>query len=90
MFILFLIPGMPKDVFTYLVPLTDMDLKRFVILSNVARIPGVLASTYTAYGLAEGDIVGPIVVVAIVAIIAAVGIIFRDRIMDALGKGEQS
>lgn len=89
-FILFLIPGMPKDVFTYLVPLTDMDLKRFVILSNVARIPGVLASTYTAYGLAEGDIVGPIVVVAIVAIIAAVGIIFRDRIMDALGKGEQS
>ncbi len=89
-FILFLIPGMPKDVFTYLVPLTDMDLKRFVILSNVARIPGVLASTYTAYGLAEGDIVGPIVVVAIVAIVAAVGIIFRDRIMDALGKGEQS
>ena len=89
-FILFLIPGMPKDVFTYLVPLTDMELKRFVILSNVARIPGVLASTYTAYGLAEGDIVGPIVVVAIVAIIAAVGIIFRDRIMDALGKGEQS
>ena len=89
-FILFLIPGMPKDVFTYLVPLTDMELKRFVILSNVARIPGVLASTYTAHGLAEGDIVGPIVVVAIVAIIAAVGIIFRDRIMDALGKGEQS
>ena len=84
------IPGMPKDVFTYLVPLTDMELKRFVILSNVARIPGVLASTYTAHGLAEGDIVGPIVVVVIVAIIAAVGIIFRDRIMDALGKGEQS
>ena len=89
-FVLFLIPGMPKDVFTYLVPLTDMELKRFVILSNVARIPGVLASTYTAHGLAEGDIVGPIVVVAIVAIIAAVGVIFRDRIMDALGKGEQS
>ena len=38
-FILFLIPGMPKDVFTYLVPLTDMELKRFVLLSNVARIP---------------------------------------------------
>ena len=87
-FILFLIPGMPKDVFTYLVPLTDMEIKRFVVLSNVARIPGVLASTYTAHGLAEGDIVGPIVVVALVAIVAAAGIIFRDRIMDALGKGE--
>lgn len=85
-FILFLIPGMPKDVFTYLVPLTDMELKRFLILSNVGRIPGVVASTYAAHGFAEGQIVGPIVVVAIVAILAAVGIVFRDRIMDAFGK----
>ena len=85
-FILFLIPGMPKDVFTYLVPLTDMELKRFLVLSNVGRIPGVVASTYAAHGFAEGQIVGPIVVVAIVAILAVVGIVFRDRIMDAFGK----
>lgn len=89
-FILFLIPGMPKDVFTYLIPLTDMELKRFLILSNVGRIPGVLASTYTAHGLAEGQVVGPIVVVAIVAILAVVGVVFRDRIMDAFKKGERS
>ena len=89
-FILFLIPGMPKDVFTYLVPLTDMDMKRFLILSNVGRIPGVLASTYTAHGFFEGDIVGPIVVVCIVAVVAVVGFVFRDRIMGAFGKGDQS
>ena len=86
-FILFLIPGMPKDVFTYLVPLTDMDMKRFLILSNVGRIPGVLASTYAAHGISEGQIVGPIVVAVVVAIIAVVGFVFRDRIMDAFGKG---
>lgn len=28
-FILFLIPGLPKDVFTYLVPLTDMRMRTF-------------------------------------------------------------
>ncbi|MBP3866657.1 MAG: TVP38/TMEM64 family protein, partial [Eggerthellaceae bacterium] len=89
-FILFLIPGMPKDVFTYLVPLTDMDMKRFLILSNVGRIPGVLASTYTAHGIFEGDVVGPIVVVCIVAIVAVIGFVFRDRIMGAFGKGGQS
>lgn len=89
-FILFLIPGMPKDVFTYIVPLTDMELKRFLILSNVARIPGILASTYTAHGLSEGQIVGPIVVVTIVAVLAVVGFVFRDRIMSAFGKGEHS
>ena len=41
-FILFLIPGLPKDVFTYLVPLTDMRMRTFLLLSNVGRIPGIV------------------------------------------------
>ena len=87
-FVLFLIPGMPKDVFTYLVPLTNMGYKKFIVLTTVGRIPGVLASTYAAAGFAEGEMVGPIVVIAIVAVIAVVAIVFRDKIMDAVGKGD--
>ena len=49
-FVLFLIPGMPKDVFTYLVPLTHMPLRTFLLLSNIARIPGILVSTYAGIG----------------------------------------
>ena len=85
-FVLFLIPGLPKDVFTYVVPLTDMDFKRFIGLTTLGRIPGVLASTYTASGLASGQIVGPIIVVAIVAVLAVLGVVFREKIMDALGR----
>lgn len=85
-FILFLIPGLPKDVFTYLVPLTDMEYKKFIVLTTVGRIPGVIASTYTASGLANGQIVGPVVVAVIVAIVALIGVLFRDKIMEALGK----
>ena len=33
-FILFLIPGLPKDTFTYLVPLTDMNMRTFLLLSK--------------------------------------------------------
>jgi len=62
-------------------------MKKFVVLSNVGRIPGVLASTYAAHGLSEGEIVGPIVVVAIVAILAVLGLVFRDKIMDVFSKG---
>ena len=47
-FILFLIPGIPKDVLTYLVPLTDMKLKNFLWASGVARIPGIFATTFAA------------------------------------------
>ena len=86
-FILFLIPAMPKDVFTYIVPLTDMPYRKFITLTTLGRIPGVIASTYAASGFASGDVVGPIVVVAVVAVIALVAVVFRDRILDALGKG---
>lgn len=87
-FVLFLIPGMPKDVFTYLVPLTDMPYKRFIVLTTIGRIPGVLGSTYAASGFASGNIVGPVVVIALLAIIAVVAIVFRDKILDAFGKGQ--
>jgi len=83
-FILFLIPGLPKDVFTYIVPLTDLSYKKFIVLTTVGRIPGVVASTYAAAGFASGDIVGPVVVLAIVALIAVVAIIFREKIMAVL------
>ena len=87
-FILFLIPGLPKDTFTYIVPLTRMRMGTFLILANVARIPGIVASTYVAHGLSEGQMVGPIIIVAIVAVAAVIAVLFRDKIMDALGRGK--
>ncbi len=83
-FVLFLIPGLPKDVFTYLVPLTDMRMKTFVVLSNVARIPGIIVSTYAADGLVGGRIIESIVIFSVAAVIALLGIIFRDKIMSFL------
>lgn len=81
-FILFLIPGLPKDVFTYLVPLTDMPMRTFLVLSNVGRIPGIVVSTYAASGLAEGRVVESVIIFAVLAAIAIVGILLRDKIMD--------
>lgn len=88
-FVLFLIPAMPKDVFTYLVPLTDMPYKRFIVLTTIGRIPGVVASTYAASGFASGDVVGPAIVLGVLAIIAVFAIVFRDRIMNAFGRGPE-
>ena len=74
-------------MFTYVVPLTDMDFKRFIGLTTLGRIPGVVASTYTAAGIADGNIVGPVIVASAVAIIAIVAVLFRDKIMDFFGRG---
>ena len=89
-FILFLIPAMPKDTFTYLVPLTNMRMRDFLVLSNVGRIPGIVISTYAANGLEDGNITQSIIIFAVVAVIAIVAIVFRDKIMNLFhhDKGE--
>lgn len=81
-FILFLIPGMPKDVFTYLVPLTGMPLKTYLIVTTVARIPGVLGSTYAASGLVDGKIGSSIAILVVLAVIAVVAILFKDKLLS--------
>ncbi len=85
-FILFLIPGLPKDTFTYLVPLTDMRLKPYLILTTVARIPGVLLSTFAASGLTDGNFAQSAVLFGIAAILAVAAIMFRKPLMRLLDR----
>ncbi|WP_308855811.1 TVP38/TMEM64 family protein [uncultured Slackia sp.] len=85
-FVLFLIPGLPKDVFTYLVPLTDMSMRNFLVLSTVGRIPGILMSTLAADGLMEGDIMRSVLLFLVAAGMAALAIVFHEKIMHAFAK----
>jgi uncharacterized membrane protein YdjX (TVP38/TMEM64 family) len=84
-FILFLIPGLPKDVFTYLVPLTEMPVGRFIAITTVARIPGVFMSTFAAAGIADGQYVQSIAIFVVVALLAVMALVFRKRIMNFTG-----
>lgn len=85
-FILFLIPGLPKDTFTYLVPLTDMKMKPFVIITTIARSPGIILSAYAASGLVEGDIWLSVAIFGVLLVLAVIALIFSDRIMKALSR----
>lgn len=44
-FILFFIPGSPKDLFTYFAGLTRIRLHEFLVISLIARVPGIIMST---------------------------------------------
>ncbi|WP_449314808.1 TVP38/TMEM64 family protein [Rubneribacter sp.] len=85
-FILFLIPGLPKDVFTYLVPLTNMRMRTFLALANVGRIPGIVVSTYAADGLIDGRIMESVIIFAVAAVIAVAGIVLREPLMKLIEK----
>lgn len=87
-FILFLIPAMPKDVMTYIVPLTDMRLSSFLAITTVARTPGILLTTYAASGFIDGNFFIVALIVGIMLILCVFVVIFRDNIISlASGNG---
>ena len=75
MFLLFFIPGTPKDLLTYFVGLTDIRLGEFLLISLVARFPSVISSTFGGHLLGEGDYISAVVLYAITAAISLLGMI---------------
>ena len=71
-FILFLIPGTPKDMITYLVGMTPMKLSTFLILTSLARIPSVVSSTVTGSLAQEGNLLAAAITYGITLVISAV------------------
>jgi len=72
-FLLFFIPGTPKDVLCYVVPFTSMRLREFIPLTLVARIPSVITSTYAGSAFAEQNYTVLVVAYAGIFLAWAVG-----------------
>lgn len=74
-FLLFFVPGTPKDLLTYFVGLTDIKLSAFLAISLVARIPSVVSSTFGGHLLGEGKYLGALLLYGITGAISLVGLI---------------
>lgn len=78
-FILFFIPGTPKDALTYIVPFTNIKFTRFIIISSIARIPSIITSTIIGDQIINGNYSTTIIVFIITAIISLLGIIISNK-----------
>lgn len=85
-FLLFLIPGTPKDTLTYLVPLTKIHPARFFLLSTIARIPSVVSSTWAGATLSQGQWGLTITIFIGTAAIGLLGIFINNKLMERLQK----
>ena len=74
-FLLFFIPGTPKDLLTYFVGLTDIRLSTFLWLSMVARIPSVITSTFGGHLLGEARYIGAVILYAITGLLSLLGLL---------------
>jgi len=83
-FVLFLIPGIPKDALVYLSGLTPIRMLRFLVICTVARLPGVVGSAYIGANLQEKDYHVAYIMLGISVILFIAGILMRDKIIDRL------
>jgi uncharacterized membrane protein YdjX (TVP38/TMEM64 family) len=78
MFLLFVLPGIPKDLLCYIASLTPMPVATFLVISTIGRFPGVFLSSLFGDGLAERD--WTVVGLSTGIILGLVGIVYLLRV----------
>ena len=85
-FLLYAIPGIPKDVVSYAAGLSEMKYKPFIILSTIGRLPGMMGSIIIGSMWHKEEYVG-MIILAIIAVIAfCTCIIYRKKLHELLDK----
>jgi uncharacterized membrane protein YdjX (TVP38/TMEM64 family) len=79
-FLLFLIPGIPKDILCYAAGITPMGFLYFAGISTLGRMPGIVGSAVMGSAAASGRWVLMAVVAAVAAALFAAGLVLRPRI----------
>ena len=78
LFLLFLLPGMPKDVMSYGAGLSNLSFTEFVVISGLARSPALLASVVLGSQADQRDY-RAMVVTGVVVVIAMGGAYLYER-----------
>jgi uncharacterized membrane protein YdjX (TVP38/TMEM64 family) len=84
LFIIFIIPGLPKDVFIYAAGLTTIKPLRFFAILVIARLPWLLASVSIGANIYHKNYGSTIVISAISVVAFVLGLIYKDKIMNRL------
>ena len=79
-FILFAIPGTPKDILSYFVGLTDIKLSFWIFVATVGRIPSIITSTIGGNLIGEKKYIIALVVFAIALIISGLGVLIYNAV----------
>lgn len=85
-FILYVIPGFPKDIVSYLFGLSPIRFPVFALVSTLGRLPGTWLSSYLGANVAEQDYLYAVAVAAIVGAICLPLYHYRDRLVARVGR----
>lgn len=84
LFIIFVIPGLPKDLFIYAAALTKIRPLKFFSILIVARFPWLLASVSVGANMYQKNYVSTIIISVVALLAFVLGIIYKDKLMNKL------
>lgn len=85
-FLIFLIPGLPKDILLYISSFFDISWKKLMILTLVARIPSIITSTIAGEYILKQQYLRAIIVFVVTGIATLVCYLTSNKILMNLQK----
>ncbi len=87
-FLIYLIPGIPKDLVSYAAGISEMRFRPFLLVATVGRSPGMLGSLLLGHYFGEQNYRAIAVLSVIVAIILLICFIKREALIGFLDRIE--
>lgn len=79
-FLLFLIPGIPKDILCYVAGLSRIGFVSFLLISMGGRLPGVVGSAVIGNSAAGSNWTVTAAVTGIAVVLFVLGLVFRSQL----------
>ena len=79
LFLLFLLPGMPKDSLSYGVGLTDFRMREFIVLSGLGRAPALLFSTMIGSQIEQRDYTSIAIILVIAGLVIGAAYLYEKK-----------
>jgi uncharacterized membrane protein YdjX (TVP38/TMEM64 family) len=83
-FLLFLIPGFPKDFLCYIIGLCHMKTWHFLAISTIGRLLGVALLSLSGHWARNNHYAGLLLIASVSAVFFLVAYFYRDKWLDIL------
>lgn len=81
MLVVFLIPGIPDDVICFVAGVTEIDVRKLLVVSIIGRLPVTVLANMAGASIAATRYVEVAIVLGVLLLAAVYGLLRRDRIL---------
>ncbi len=86
LFLIFLIPGLPDDALCFAAGLTDIPVRRIVVVAAIGRLPGFLLVNYAGSAAANNNGFQAVLAVTVLLAVSVLGYLYREPLLSRLSE----